>query len=70
MRESKKRLVINLLKKNRDGLTTVEIAKLLNISRNTVAVALAELKGERKLRIRPVGVARLHYWKGGRKSGK
>jgi Mn-dependent DtxR family transcriptional regulator len=66
MRESKKRLVINLLKKNRDGLTTVEIAKLLKISRNTVAVALAELKGEGKLRIRPVGVARLHYWKGGR----
>jgi DNA-binding CsgD family transcriptional regulator len=70
MRESKKRLVINLLKKNRDGLTTVEIARLLKISRNTVAVALAELKGEGKLRIRPVGVARLHYWKGGEKSGK
>ena len=28
--------------------------------------ALAELKGERKIRIRPVGIAKLHYWEGRR----
>ena len=63
MVKSKKELVINLLKKNTDGLTIIEIAKALKISRNTVPVILAELKGEGKIRIRPVGKAKLHYWK-------
>lgn len=67
MRQSKKELVIQLLKEDSDGLTTVEIAKKLKISRNTVAVALAELRGANKIRIRPVGIARLHYWQGGKK---
>lgn len=64
MRRAKKELVIELLKKNTDGLTIVEIAQLLKISRNTVAVALAELKGAGLIRIRQVGMAKLHYWKG------
>ena len=67
MRKDKMNLVSSLLKRNRDGLTTVEITKILGISRNTVAVALAELKGRDLIRIRPVGIAKLHYWKGGRK---
>jgi Mn-dependent DtxR family transcriptional regulator len=62
----KKDLVVKLLKKRRDGLTVVEIAKELKISRNTVSVALAELKGAKLIRVRPVGVAKLHYWKGGK----
>ncbi len=70
MRDEKKRLVENLLKSNKDGLTIVEIAGLLGISRNTVAVALAELKGEQKIRIRPVGIAKLHYWIFGNKRGR
>ena len=60
----KKEAVINLLKKNTDGLTIIEIAKSLKISRNTVPVVLAELKGEGRIRIRPVGKAKLHYWRG------
>lgn len=67
MREEKKEAVKKLLEKNKDGLTIVEIAALLKISRNTVAVALAELKGAERIRIRPVGKAKLHYWKGGGK---
>jgi predicted transcriptional regulator len=59
----KKGSVVDLLRKNSDGLTITEISKLLQISRNTVAVALAELKGEGKLRIRKVGMAKLHYLK-------
>lgn len=59
----KKEQVIKLLKKNTDGLTIIEIAKSLKISRNTVPVILAELKGEGKIRIRPVGKAKLHYLK-------
>jgi Mn-dependent DtxR family transcriptional regulator len=62
MRTDKKQLVIDLLKKDTDGLTVVEISKILKISRNTVAVALAELKGAELIRIRPVGIAKLHYW--------
>ena len=58
----KKELVSNLLKKDKDGLTIIEIATKLKISRNTVTIALAELKGEGKLRIRPIGKAKLHYW--------
>jgi Mn-dependent DtxR family transcriptional regulator len=62
MRKDKKKLVVDLLKSDREGLTVVDIAKRLKISRNTVAVALAELKGEGKIRIRPVGIAKLIYW--------
>ena len=65
--KTKKELVIELLKKNTDGLTIIEISKKLKISRNTVAVALAELKGAEQIRIRPVGKAKLNYWKGKKK---
>ena len=58
-----KEKVIKLLKSNTDGLTIIEIAKELKLSRNTVPVVLAELKGEGNIRIRPVGKAKLHYWK-------
>ena len=67
MHNMKKSEVVRLLKGDKDGLTVVEISKKLKISRNTVAVVLAELKGAELIRIRPVGVAKLHYWKGGRK---
>jgi predicted ArsR family transcriptional regulator len=63
MSKTKKEQVIELLKKDTDGFTIIEIAKALKISRNTVPVVLAELKGEGKIRIRPVGKAKLHYWK-------
>ena len=64
MVKSKIALVIALLQRNRDGLTIIEIARELSISRNTVAVVLAELKGAQQIRIRPVGMAKLHYWQG------
>ena len=60
---NKKEKVIKLLKKNTDGLTIIEIVNHLKISRNTVLVILAELKGEKAIRIRPVGKAKLHYWR-------
>ena len=62
--KTKKEVVSDLLKKNPMGLTIVEISKLSKISRNTVAIALAELKGEDVITIRPIGKAKLHYWKG------
>ena len=63
MNLEKKDYVVKLLRRNTDGLTVTEISSSLSISRNTVAVALAELKGEGRLRIRPVGMAKLHYLK-------
>jgi Mn-dependent DtxR family transcriptional regulator len=59
----KKEEVIKLLKKDTDGLTIIDIAKSLKISRNTVPVILAELKGAQLIRIRPIGKAKLHYWR-------
>jgi len=67
MRTEKRALVEELLAKNRDGLTITEIASILKISRNTVAVALAELRGADKIRLRDVGMAKLHYLKEGKR---
>jgi len=64
MKKGKKELVKEVLKKNTDGLTVVEISRILKFSRNTIAVALAELKGEGLIRIRPIGKAKLNYWGG------
>ena len=56
--------VVGILRKNTDGLTVTDIARLLKISRNTVSVALAGLIGAGEVRVRPVGVAKLHYLTG------
>jgi predicted transcriptional regulator len=64
---SKKEAVEEILRKNTDGLTVIEISRSLKFSRNTVAVALAELKGEGAIRVREIGKAKLNYWNGGRK---
>ena len=64
---NKKEQVINLLKSDSEGLTVVEIAKNLKISRNTVSIILAELRGAELIRVRPVGVAKLNYWRGKKK---
>jgi len=60
--KSKKEQVIALLKSNTDGWTILEIAEKLKISRNSVPVILAELKGAELIRVREVGKAKLHYW--------
>ena len=60
--KSKKDIVSEVLKNHKAGLTIVEISKLGKMSRNTVAVALAELKGEGKIWVRPIGKAKLNYW--------
>jgi DNA-binding transcriptional regulator LsrR (DeoR family) len=62
IKSDKKKLIQGLIKRHKEGLTVVEIAKHLKISRNTVAVYLAELKGEKKIWIRNVGMAKLNYW--------
>jgi len=61
---SKKEAIEELLRKNTEGLTVIEISRTLKISRNTTAVALAELKGAEMIRVRPIGKAKLNYWNG------
>jgi len=61
--KTKKELIEELLKKNTDGVTIAEISKILDISRNTIAIVLAELKGADLIKIRQVGMAKLHYWR-------
>lgn len=67
MNKPKKQLVKEILIENTSGLTIGEISSKLKISRNTAAVALAELKGEGKVRIREIGMAKLHYWESRKK---
>ena len=64
MQKTKKEQVTKLLKENTDGISILEIAKILKISRNSVPVILAELKGEGIIRIREIGRVKLHYWTG------
>ena len=60
----KKDLIIGVLKSDKEGLTLAEIARKLHISRNTIAIVLAELRGTGLIKVRPVGIAKLHYWRG------
>lgn len=56
--------VIQVLKKEPLGCTISELSEKLNVTRNTVALSLAELKGAQKIEIRQVGMAKLHIWRG------
>lgn len=60
----KKEKVLDLLRKNSDGLTIIEISKNIGVSRNTAAVVLAGLKGAELIRVREVGRAKLNYING------
>ena len=53
-----------MLKSDKEGLTLAEIVRKLHISRNTIAIVLAELRGAGLIKVRPVGIAKLHYWRG------
>ncbi len=67
MDERKKEEVLNLLKKNSDGLTVLDISGFLKVSRNTCAVVLANLDGAGLIRVREVGKCKLHYLNGVKK---
>jgi len=67
MDEKKKEEILNLLSKNRDGLTILEISYFLKVSRNTCAVVLANLEGSGAIRVRKVGKCKLHYLNGVKK---
>ncbi len=59
---SNKDRVEGLLKDYPQGLTIEELSSHAKLSRNTIKLILAELKGEKKIIERRVGMAKLIYW--------
>ena len=55
--------IIDLLKKEKSGLTIADITKRIGTTRHTVSLILAELRGANLIDIRKVGVAKLHNWR-------
>lgn len=58
----KKKQIEELLKDNPKGLTIQDMVDRSGISRNTIMVILAKLFGEKRLGLRQIGNAKLHYW--------
>ncbi len=56
-----KNKILTILRRNPEGLTIIKIASLVGIHRNTIPRYLYELKGEQKVRIRQIGMAKLFY---------
>jgi len=65
-----KERIIKVLKKHPEGLTTVEIAEEIGMSRHAVTKYIYQLLGEGLIFQREVGTAKLCYLKGGRKHGR
>jgi len=59
--EEIKNKILEILRKNPEGLTIIKIASLVGMHRNTLPRYLYELKGEQKVRIRQIGMAKLFY---------
>ena len=56
--------IIRELKKSSSGFTVSELAKKLNLSRQTIANTFAFLEGAQKVKIRKAGMAKIYFWEG------
>jgi len=63
MEKDKREEIKNLIKNNPEGLTIQDLVNKSDSSWNTVTKILASLEGEKKIKIRQVGQAKLHYWR-------
>ncbi|HLC87040.1 MAG TPA: ATPase domain-containing protein [Candidatus Nanoarchaeia archaeon] len=54
----------DLLKSYKEGLTIAEIMKKTGLARHTVLARLHALRGEGKVAVRQINMAKLHLWKG------
>jgi DNA-binding IclR family transcriptional regulator len=52
--------IINLLRKNRSGLTITEIVEKTRLSRSGVRSSLARLEGAKKISFRKIGMAKVY----------
>ena len=57
-----KEKIINILKKNKSGLTIADIGKKAGTTRHTASIILAELRGANLIEVRKIGMAKLHNW--------
>jgi transcriptional regulator with XRE-family HTH domain len=55
--------ILRELARTNKGLTIKELAKACGVSRYTVAKVLQRLIGEKKVEVRKIGPAKLHYSK-------
>lgn len=53
--------ILNLLGKHVYGLTIEDVAKMLRINRATASKYLFALAAEKKITVREIGKAKLHY---------
>ena len=60
--ENNRERIIKELKKNQNGFTISELAKKLNLSRQTIANCFAFLEGAQKVKIRKTGMAKIYFW--------
>jgi GTP-sensing pleiotropic transcriptional regulator CodY len=54
-----------ILKEDSRGLTIQEFSEKIKVSRITIAIALAKLKGAEEIDVRSIGNCKLHYLKEG-----
>ena len=62
-KEGHKEQIVDLLRKNPQGLTNTDIKKHLKLSPYIIAIELAKLEGAEKIEVRKVGKAKLNYLK-------
>ncbi len=55
--------IIDLLKKNKYGLTVAEISRRLKTTRNTISISIARLEGAGKVDVKKVGMAKIYSLK-------
>ena len=60
--DKNREIIIRELKKNSNGFTISELAKKLNLSRQTIANCFAFLEGAEKVKIRKAGMAKIYFW--------
>ncbi len=53
--------VVDILKKDREGITISDIANKLKVHRHTLTKYIYRLQGEGKIKIREIGRAKLCY---------
>ena len=58
-----KEQISEILRQHPYGLSIKDLSEKTGVSRITISLALAELKGEKKIQVRRVAAAKLHYWK-------
>lgn len=60
MVKNKRYIVVELLQKNKSGLTITNLVERSKLSRSLIRTILARLEGARKVNIRKVGMAKVY----------